>query len=113
MKNNAFKNFLISPFGKFVMIVIFYALIWGFMVLCSTTLFENSTYAPIIMAVILGYFGWKALNRITPNIFLIMPIGGWFVYFFFKGMLSVAIGMFVAPFVIANMIADAIQISVE
>lgn len=51
-----------------------------------------------------GYFfagipwGWATLSRITPNIFLFMPLVGWIVYFLFKAMLSMFIGMFVTPY---------------
>ena len=37
-------------------------------------------------------FGWYALNRITPNIFLVLPLVGWVVYFVIKFMLSALIG---------------------
>ena len=41
--------------------------------------------------------GWKALNRITPNIFLFLPIIGWVVYFVLKIFLSGVIGVFLLP----------------
>ena len=41
--------------------------------------------------------GWKALNRITPNIFLFLPIIGWVVYFVLKIFLSSVIGVFLLP----------------
>lgn len=47
-------------------------------------------------------WGWAALNRITPRIFLFLPIVGWVIYFFIKVALSVAIGVFVFPFQIAK-----------
>lgn len=43
-------------------------------------------------------WGWSILNSITPNIFLFMPIIGWIMYFAFKIMLSMLIGMFVTPY---------------
>jgi len=41
-------------------------------------------------------FGWQALNRITPNIFLILPLAGWAIYFFIKFILAACIGWAVA-----------------
>ena len=41
--------------------------------------------------------GWKALNRITPNIFLFLPIIGWVIYFVLKIFLSGVIGVFLLP----------------
>ena len=41
--------------------------------------------------------GWKALNRITPNVFLFLPIIGWVVYFVIKIFLSSVIGIFLLP----------------
>ncbi len=41
--------------------------------------------------------GWKALNRITPNVFLFLPIIGWVVYFVIKIFLSSVIGVFLLP----------------
>ena len=57
-----------------------------------------------------GYFlasipwGWSVLNKITPNIFLFMPLMGWLIYFFIKFALSIMIGMFVTPFKIYQII---------
>jgi hypothetical protein len=49
-------------------------------------------------------WGWSALNRITPNVFLFMPLVGWGIYFIIKLMLSMMIGMFVTPFKIYQII---------
>jgi len=51
-----------------------------------------------------GYFlagipwGWRALTRITPSVFLFMPIGGWAAYFAIKLALSSWIGGFALPY---------------
>ncbi len=39
-------------------------------------------------------YAWRFLSFITPNIFIIMPIIGWVIYFFIKLMVS----FFIAPF---------------
>jgi len=41
--------------------------------------------------------GWRALSRITPNIFLFLPLIGWVIYFLIKGLLSVAVGLILFP----------------
>lgn len=38
--------------------------------------------------------GWRALDRITPNIFLFLPVVGWVIYYVVKGVLSAFIGIF-------------------
>jgi hypothetical protein len=49
-------------------------------------------------------WGWSTLNRITPNIFLIMPIIGWVIYFIIKFALSMCIGIFVLPYQVFKII---------
>ncbi|KAA6329528.1 hypothetical protein EZS27_021672 [termite gut metagenome] len=41
--------------------------------------------------------GWKTLTRITPTIFLFMPIIGWVLYFIIKLALSLCIGLVMLP----------------
>lgn len=105
---NGFKNFLCSKLGRAGMIVFFYGIIFGLTMLL-TNIFSNSEIVGVVMAVFFGYFGWQALTRITPSIFLVMPIGGWLLYFLIKGVLSFLIGIFVAPFVISKKIVAAIE----
>lgn len=49
-------------------------------------------------------WGWSTLNRITPNIFLFMPIIGWLIYFGFKFALAMMIGVLVMPFKIYGIV---------
>ena len=42
--------------------------------------------------------GWKFLNRITPQVFLFLPIIGWIIYFILKFMGAWIVGPFVLPF---------------
>lgn len=44
-------------------------------------------------------FGWNGLNKLTPNIFLFLPLAGWALYFFIKFTLSFFLGWI---FVIIN-----------
>jgi len=41
--------------------------------------------------------GWRALNKITPSIFLVLPIGGWVIYFFVKLFIAYCIGLVALP----------------
>ena len=109
-EKKGFRDFICSPLGKFAMIAVMYVVILGLFTLLLTTTYESTSGTPaIIMALCFGYFGWQSLNRVTPKIFLIMPIVGWIFYFAIKGMLSVMIGMFIAPFVISKKITEIVQ----
>lgn len=63
-----------------------------------------------LLDIVLGYlfagipWGWSFLNRITPQIFLFMPIIGWVIYFVTKFVVSLMVGMFVTPFKIYGII---------
>lgn len=41
--------------------------------------------------------GWKTLTRITPAVFLFLPIIGWLLYFVIKLGLAIAIGVIMLP----------------
>ncbi len=100
------KKFLASTAGRVVVTLVSAVLIFGLLLLCTTF---NGEYLALIIAALCGYFGWKALSFITPNVFLIMPIGAWAIYYLVKGVLSVFVGVFVAPFQIGLMISRAVQ----
>lgn len=42
--------------------------------------------------------GWKTLNKITPAMFLWLPLVGWIIYFFIKLSLSCTIGVYTFPY---------------
>ena len=107
-----FKQFLLSPVGKFAMIAILYFVVMGLIYL-TLAVFENASFVAVIMAVFLAYFGWQALSKITPNLFLIMPVGGWIAYYVVKGVLSFFLGVFVAPFVISRKIVKSLEESLS
>ena len=73
VSNSKFKNFLLSTTGKAGMIALFYVIIWGILVALTAT---NSTVLAFIYMAVFVYFGWQALNKITPDIFLFMPLIG-------------------------------------
>ncbi len=41
--------------------------------------------------------GWKTLTRITPDVFLFLPILGWVLFFLVKFILSIMVGLFMFP----------------
>lgn len=103
-----FKQFLCSSAGKVGMIIFFYAAIWGIFLLWVGVM-EDMRWLAFAYLGLYAYFGWKALDRITPNIFLIMPIIGWVIYILVKGALAFIVGMFIAPFKFAKKITEMIQ----
>lgn len=110
---NKFKRFICSGLGKASMIIIIYAIVFLLILGLGQLLEGASIYAGAVVGLVFAIFGWKALNKITPDIFLWMSIMGWIVYFLIKGLLSIFIGFFVAPYVIAKMIAEAVQKSMS
>lgn len=102
------KKFLISPLGKIVMIAALYAPLIGLFLVILELFDQVAPFLVVVVAIVFSYFGWQALSRITPNIFLIMPIGGWIAYFFVKGMLSFFLGTVIAPIIIGNRIVQAL-----
>lgn len=105
-ERNGFLEFLASQTGRFVMTAVGVVIIFGTLMWAIGT---ESTAIAGIAFLVCAFFGWKALNRITPDIFLFMSITGWIIYFLIKGLLSIFIGVFVAPVQISNMICRAIN----
>lgn len=106
MKKNQFVLFLLSPMGRIVVIAVFTSIIYG---LIFAGIASNVLAVSGITLAACAYFGWRALNKITPDIFLIMNVGAWAIYFLVKGFLSILVGAFVAPFQIGKMLSDLIS----
>lgn len=104
-EKKSFKELIAKGAGRIVFIAVLYAVILGLFILIVNL--DNPVILYCFCAVFI-YFGWQALNKITPNIFLIMPIVGWLIYYLVKGILSAIVGMFVAPLVIAKKIANSV-----
>lgn len=102
-------NFFATKSGKAVVIIIGYIVILGLMLLFNALNIQAAMY---VVAAVCVFFGWKFLNRITPDVFLVLSIWGWILFFFIKLLLSVVVGVFVAPYQIAKMIANAVSKSV-
>lgn len=104
-----FKAFVASTLGRIVVTIVSAVVIFTLMMLLMSS---GSTLFVFLFAACFIYFGWKALNFITPRIFLIMPLAGWFFYICIKGFIACFIGIFVAPFQIGLMISRAVGNSV-
>lgn len=81
-----------------------------FMIFGDSAAAENViSIISVAVFILWGVCGWKSLNAITPEAFLIMPIAGWVAYFVIKGILSIIVGVFVTPYYIAKSISKAIN----
>ena len=67
---------------------------------------SNNGILLLIMAVPCTYFGLQVTARI-PNFLASFPLGDWW-FLMFKIMLSIAIGIFVDPFVLGKKVSDKI-----
>lgn len=99
MKSGAFWA---SKTGTMIITVVCYVITWG-LILALGSSETNLAWFGILPC---AYFGWKSLNRIQPTMFLWLSFAGWIVYFFVKLMLSIAVGLFVAPYFIERWLAD-------
>lgn len=102
------KNFLASLPGRIIVTILTAGIIYGILLISVEM---NSFIIAIIDFVFCAYFGWKALNFITPNIFLVLPLAGWALYYLIKGILSFLIGFVIAPFQIGRMVSNKIRTS--
>ena len=114
MTNNDQQNntgFFKGSGGRVLITVISALIIWGLMFLFIMYL----DFAPVtlIIAGVCAFFGWRALNRIQPSMFIWMPLAGWFFYIFIKFFLAMVIGLFVAPFIIGRRFGGNIHDSIQ
>ena len=104
------KEFLRTKAGRVVVTIITAVIIYGILLIAAAM---NSFAVALVVFAVCAYFGWKALNFITPNIFLIMPLAGWLLYFLIKGIVSFFVGFFVAPFQIGRMVSKSVSQSIS
>lgn len=106
MNKDSVLKFLTSSIGRWVLTLFFALIIWG-------TLFgvanSGSDAGIMIFFGVCGIFGWKALNKVQPSMFLWLSWAGWLIYFAIKFILSVLIGVVVAPYQIGKFIAEKIS----
>lgn len=110
MENNKIKNFLCSPLGKVGLTVVLYAV---FLILTLAIVPNLPDNFALFILIPFAFFGWKFLNKLQPDIFLIMPIVGWIIFYVVKAVLSVICGLFVTPYVISKSIIKAVTASLD
>ncbi len=108
--SNKVKEFFTSFFGRLVITVIGIVVIYGILM---AALASNHTAIMVITWVICAVLGWRALNKITPNLFLIGNMNFWIMYFLIKGIIAICIGALIAPFQISKIISDKIAESLS
>ncbi len=108
--NSKVKEFFTSFIGRLTITVVGMVLIYGILM---AALASSSQVVLLITWSVCAIFGWRALNRITPNIFLIGTMNFWLLYFLIKGLLALLLGALIAPFQIAKMISNALAESMH
>ena len=103
------RSFFASDVGYYVLSFAITIIIWGI----AVALWTSQGELALIVILACAIFGWQALNRIQPAMFIWMPWIGWIIYIFVKFILSAMIGLFVAPFKIGKLIAGAISGSMK
>ena len=87
-----------KSYGKIIVIAVCYLIMFFILSINSSI--------PVVIGIVCAIFGWSALSKIRPAMFVWMPIGGWLIYLGVKLVLSIMIGIFVAPYKIGCSIAD-------
>lgn len=85
-------------------------IIW--IVLLGIVSYFSAETENMFLYLVFAFFGWGALNRIQPAMFIWMPLVGWLIYFFIKFILSVLIGVFVAPYVIGKKVTQLVNYTI-
>ena len=105
ISDSGLRNFFASNAGYYVLSFVIAIIIWGI----AVALWTSQGELALIVILACAIFGWQALNRIQPAMFIWMSWTGWIIYFCVKFILSAMIGLFVAPFKIGKLIAGAIS----
>ena len=110
MENNGFKNFISSPGGKVLLIVVMYILFFAieFALLNVVTQMESGVLI-FVWWIVMGIFGWQMLKGIQPNMFVIGTTNFWIAYFIIKAVIAALIGIFVAPYYVSTLIIERIE----
>lgn len=94
LKSSAFKS-LASLIIGIVLGIVFYII--------NKSGSDGPTEFTLFTAIIFGIeiagipVGWKALNKITPNMFIWLPLAGWVIYYVVKFVLALLIGIIAVP----------------
>ena len=102
-EKKGFLSFLGSKAGKIVLTCIFAAI---FLLIVALICDSSNGILLLIMAVPCTYFGLQVTAKI-PNFLARFPLGDWW-FLMFKILLSIAIGIFVGPFVLGKKVSDRI-----
>ncbi|MBE6757769.1 MAG: hypothetical protein E7552_04390 [Ruminococcaceae bacterium] len=113
-EKKSLKEFLVTPTGFAVLTIVLYVGTFLLMALIGSmsNWIGDGPVLSVISVIVFGFWavwGWKGLSKIQPNIFLIMPIAGWILYFVIKGFLAIFLGVFIAPYQISKMIRRYLQ----
>ena len=111
MKKTTLGETICTPGGRALMIFLMYLAVFGIFGIIASIVNANPSLQIIvyIYVIVFAFFGWKALNRIQPSFFIVLPIIGWIVYFLLKFFLATLVGMFVTPFIISKKIVSSLQ----
>ena len=104
--DGGFKKFICSGFGRAILILAMYVVIFA---LAAALASSVGGVGVLILMAVLAVFGWQALTKITPKMFVWMSCAGWVAYFVIKAILSVIVGFIVTPFVITKKIRNSLQ----
>ena len=103
------KEFLRTGTGRMCFVAVFYIAFFAvFGAVVAISMKTRAVYIVFAFCALFVYFGWKALNRITPSIFLIMPVVGWIFYFTIKFIIAYFVGVVIAPYKIAKKVLNKI-----
>lgn len=103
---NAVLTFLGKTAGKWTITLACTVVVF---ILIALTAKYELVYIMLAYGLVGAYFGWKALNKITPKIFIWMPIVGWVIYYIVKFFLSVFVGYFITPYQIGKMVSSYVS----
>lgn len=93
--------------GRILLTVIFYVVI---LLLLGWIADKDWTPALFVIIPLFGYFGWKTLNKFTPDMIIwFHGITAMIIFYFIKGMISLFIGIFVGPFYMGKAASNAIM----
>lgn len=97
-------SFLNTGSGKILIFIVSYALIFGLTYMLWVSMGDVAIYVMLACAI----FGWKKLSMIQPAMFVWMPLIGWIIYLVIKFIVSALIGLFVAPYYLAQLVSKQI-----
>ena len=100
------QSFMKGSGGRLLITAVSAVVIWGLM---TFFYFSKSNELVLVVAAVCGFFGWRALNKIQPAMFIWMSWVGWLIYFAIKFLLSVAIGFCITPFILGKKLGGSIH----